>query len=65
MRTTLPVMHSPHSPHVRQEKTGNQRIEEYLHKKYGRLQIGSCDISRIVLNSHNVVFMGVGMGANS
>ncbi len=33
-------------PHVRQEKKGNQRIGEYRHCKYGRLQI---DIIRIIL----------------
>ncbi len=36
-------------------------IEEYLHSKYGRLQVGLPDIIRIVLNMHNVVlFLGGG-----
>jgi hypothetical protein len=48
-------------PQVRQEKSGTQRIEEYLHSKYGRLQIGPHDIIRIVFNLHNVFFLG---GAN-
>jgi hypothetical protein len=45
---------------LRQEKTGTQRIEDYLHSKYGRLQISPHDIIRIVFNLH-VYFLG---GAN-
>jgi hypothetical protein len=45
-------------PHVRQEKTGAERIEKYLHSKYGRLKIGPRDIIRIIFNLDNVDFFG-------
>ncbi len=43
-------------------KKQEQRIEEYLHNKYGRLQIGPHNIIRIVFNVHNVAFFFGGGG---
>jgi hypothetical protein len=40
-------------------QTGIQRIEECVHRKYGRRPIGPHDVIRIVLVSYNVVFLWV------
>jgi hypothetical protein len=37
-------------------QTGNQRIEDCLQTKYGRIPIGLFDILRLVLISCNIVF---------
>ncbi len=52
-----------HWPTCQTGKTGTQRFEEYLHSKYGRLQIDPHYISRIVFNLHDVFFF-LGGGAN-
>jgi hypothetical protein len=44
-------------------QTKIQRIEECLHRKYGRILISPPDVIRIVLISNNVILLGGG-GAN-
>jgi hypothetical protein len=47
-----------HWPTCHSGKNKNSETEEYLHSKYGRLQISSRDIIRIAFNLLNVVFLG-------
>jgi hypothetical protein len=44
-------------------KTGNQRIEECLHSRYGRIPNGPRDVVRIVLIFYHIILLG-GVGAN-